>query len=100
MFGVGRPVAVEVAFGPEDHVDVGVIAAVAIGRAGPDLEQNSFDFWTQTDGQYVYPPALAIALLPLTILDIGKGGPIWLLILTLAALSCHPLSVVTGLFYD
>lgn len=67
--------------------------AAANLRTGADIytegkllvEQNSFDFWTQTDGQYVYPPLLAIALLPLTILDIGKGGPTWLLILTLAA---------------
>jgi hypothetical protein len=69
--------------------------AAANLRAGADIyaegkllvERNSFDFWTQTDGQYVYPPTLAIALLPLTVLDIGKGGPTWLLILTLAALA-------------
>ena len=69
--------------------------AAANLRAGNDLyaegillvSRNSFDFWTQTDGQYVYPPALAIILLPLTILDIGKGGPTWLLALVLAALA-------------
>lgn len=49
------------------------------------LERNSYDYWTQTDGQYVYPPLLAILLLPLAaILDIGRGGVIWLLALTLA----------------
>lgn len=68
--------------------------AAANLRAGADLyaeglllvARNSHDFWTQTDGQYVYPPALAVALLPLTVVDIGKGGPIWLLALVLATL--------------
>lgn len=63
-------------------------------RAGADLyaegklllARNSYDFWTQTDGQYVYPPLLALLLLPLTALDAGKGGVVWLLALTLAAL--------------
>ena len=69
--------------------------AAANLRAGTDIyaegillvSRNNFDFWTQTDGQYVYPPLLAILLLPLTILDIGKGGPTWLLALVLAALA-------------
>lgn len=68
--------------------------AAANLRAGTDLyaegrllvTRNSYAFWTQTDGQYVYPPALAIILLPLTALDIGKGGPVWLLALVLATL--------------
>ena len=69
--------------------------AAANLRAGADIyaegrllvAHDDFDFWTQTDGQYVYPPALAIALLPLTALDIGKGGPVWLLALVLATLA-------------
>ena len=69
--------------------------AAANLRAGADIyaegkllvTRDNFDFWTQTDGQYVYPPALAVALLPLTILDIGKGGPVWLLALILATKS-------------
>jgi hypothetical protein len=68
--------------------------AAANLRAGADLyaeghllvTRNSYAFWTQTDGQYVYPPALAILLLPLTALDIGRGGPVWLLALVLATL--------------
>ncbi len=63
-------------------------------RAGRDLyaegrllvARNSYDFWTQTDGQYVYPPLLALLLLPLTVLDIGKGGVVWLLALVLTLL--------------
>jgi hypothetical protein len=64
-------------------------------RAGQDLyaegrllvAYNDYNFWTQTDGQYVYPPALAIAFLPLTLVDIGQGGVVWLLVLTLACLA-------------
>lgn len=66
--------------------------AAANLRAGGDIyaegkllvARDSFDFWTQTDGQYVYPPVLAAALLPLTILDIGQGGLVWLLASVLA----------------
>ncbi len=69
--------------------------AAANLRAGHDLyaegrllvARNDYDFWTQTDGQYVYPPALAIAFLPLTLLDIGQGGVVWLLALTLTLLA-------------
>jgi len=43
------------------------------------VARNSYDFWTQTDGQYVYPPALAFALLPLTMVSIGQGGAVWLM---------------------
>ena len=68
--------------------------AAANLRAGADLyaegkllvARDSYDFWTQTDGQYVYPPLLALLLLPLTILDIGKGGVLWLLALLLAVI--------------
>lgn len=64
-------------------------------RVGHDLyaegrllvARNDYNFWTQTDGQYVYPPALAIAFLPLTLLDIGQGGVVWLLVLTLVLLA-------------
>lgn len=69
--------------------------AAANLRAGQDLyaegrrlvARNDYNFWTQTDGQYVYPPALAIVFLPLTLLDIGHGGTVWLLALTLALLA-------------
>lgn len=69
--------------------------AAANLRAGGDLyaegkllvARNSYDFWTQTDGQYVYPPALAIALLPLTLVSIGQGGVIWLLALLVGTLA-------------
>jgi len=69
--------------------------AAANLRAGHDLyaegrrliARNDYGFWTQTDGHYVYPPALAIAFLPLTLLDIGQGGTVWLLALTLALLA-------------
>lgn len=69
--------------------------AAANLRAGADLyaegkllvARNSYDFWTQTDGQYVYPPALALALLPLTTISIGQGGTVWLLVLLLAVLA-------------
>ena len=69
--------------------------AAANLRAGDDLyaegrllvARDSYDFWTQTDGQYVYPPALAAALLPLTLVSIGQGGAIWLLGLVLGTLA-------------
>jgi hypothetical protein len=51
------------------------------------LEANSYNFWATTNGQYVYPPLLALALLPLTALDNGRAGVVWLLALTLAALA-------------
>jgi len=65
--------------------------AAANLRSGSDIyaegkllvARNSYDFWTQTDGQYVYPPALAFAFLPLTVVSIGQGGAVWLLGLTL-----------------
>ncbi len=69
--------------------------AAANLRAGSDLyaegkllvERNSYDFWSQTDGQYVYPPLLALALTPLTaVVDIGKGGNVWLLALAAATI--------------
>ena len=68
--------------------------AAANLRTGHDLyaegrllvARDNYGFWTQTDGQYVYPPALAITFLPLTLLDIGQGGVVWLLALTLALL--------------
>ncbi len=68
--------------------------AAANLRAGADLyaegkllvERNDYGFWTQTDGQYVYPPSLALLLAPLTLLDIGKGGVVWLLALAAAAI--------------
>lgn len=64
-------------------------------RSGSDIyaegkllvARNSYDFWTQTDGQYVYPPALALAFLPLTLVGIGQGGAVWLLGLTLGAVA-------------
>jgi hypothetical protein len=51
------------------------------------VARNSYDFWTQTDGQYVYPPALASALLPLTMVSIGQGGAVWLLGLILGTIA-------------
>ncbi len=61
-------------------------------RAGGDLyaegrtllERDSYDFWLGTAGQYVYPPLLAFLLVPLTALDSGKGGTVWLLVLVAA----------------
>ncbi len=51
------------------------------------VASNSIHFWSQTDGQYVYPPLLALALTPLAaILDIGRGGFIWLLTLLAATI--------------
>ncbi len=69
--------------------------AAANLRAGADLYaegkllvvRDSYDFWTQTDGQYVYPPALALALLPLTVVSIGQGGAVWLLALLVGTLA-------------
>lgn len=66
--------------------------AAANLRAGADLyaeakillERNSYDYWVNTDGQYVYPPLLALVLLPFTALDIGKAGDLWLGVLALA----------------
>ncbi len=51
------------------------------------VAHNSIHFWSQTDGQYVYPPLLALALTSLAaILDIGRGGVIWLLALLAATI--------------
>ena len=51
------------------------------------VERNSYDYWLQTDGQYVYPPLLALLLTPLAAtLDIGKAGDVWLVALALAVL--------------
>lgn len=66
--------------------------AAANLRAGGDIyaegralvERNSYDYWLGTDGQYVYPPLLALLFLPLTVVDIGKGGTVWLLALVAA----------------
>ncbi|MCC6626380.1 MAG: DUF2029 domain-containing protein [Chloroflexi bacterium] len=50
------------------------------------LERDSYDFWVDTDGQYVYPPLLAMLVSPLAAtLDIGKAGDVWLALLALAA---------------
>lgn len=52
------------------------------------VEQNSYDYWVQSDGQYVYPPLLALALVPLTYLPLRRAHLVWLAILastTLAA---------------
>lgn len=48
------------------------------------IDRNSFDFWVQSDNQYVYPPLLALLLIPLTFLGQGAAGPIWLGVLTLS----------------
>ncbi|HEY8598129.1 MAG TPA: hypothetical protein VIL85_06840, partial [Thermomicrobiales bacterium] len=69
--------------------------AAANLRSGGDIyaegkllvARNSYDFWTQTDGQYVYPPALAFAFLPLTLVSIGQGGAVWLLGLMLGTVA-------------
>lgn len=51
------------------------------------VARNSYDFWTQTDGQYVYPPALGFPLLPLTMVSIGQGGAVWLMGLILSTIA-------------
>ncbi len=69
--------------------------AAANLRSGSDIyaegkllvARNSYDFWTQTDGQYVYPPALALAFLPLTLVNIGQGGAVWLMGLILGTIA-------------
>jgi hypothetical protein len=41
------------------------------------VTRNSYDYWVHTDGQYVYPPLLALLLTPLAArLDIGKAGDV------------------------
>ena len=64
-------------------------------RAGGDLyaegrllaERNDYEYWLNTNGQYVYPPLLALVFAPLTLLDNGKAGVVWLLALVLAPLA-------------
>jgi alpha-1,2-mannosyltransferase len=63
-----------------------LLAGAGIYAEGMALvARNSYDYWVHTDGQYVYPPLLALLLTPLAArLDIGKAGDVWLVVLSLA----------------
>lgn len=63
-----------------------LLAGAGIYAEGMTLvARNSYDYWVHTDGQYVYPPLLALLLTPLAAhLDIGKAGDVWLVVLSLA----------------
>lgn len=51
------------------------------------VSRNSYDFWNESDGHYIYPPLLAMAIAPITPwLNIGKAGDLWLLVLSMAVL--------------
>jgi hypothetical protein len=61
------------------------------------LERNSYDFWIETDGQYVYPPLLALLVTPIAAAtNIGRGGDVWLLLLTCAIVGALLVVLVAG----